>query len=937
MKLRTFLLSAAAMVLLAVGVQAQNTQQTREVFWGKQTTPAVVNPVVRSELSDYISLDGTWDFCNSNAWWGYLRSEGTVWGGGNYFDWENNSRPIEVPGIWEVQGVGEPGPNRSWNSQWDRSFWNIRHVWDGVAAYRKMVTLPESWKGKHIWLKIGAVRSEAYIWVNRRPACYINNCCATEKADIASLLDFDGPNEILALVRNDSPSRKGFFSCNHCFGGFYRSIELEATGEVYIDDVWARGEIDGPTAELRVTVAAADEKPFQGTLESVLYDRQGNSVGKAETQVSAAGQYVLTIPVKNGTLWTPENPYLYVAKTVLRDADGKALHGWDERFGIRKLEVRGDRFFLNGKPYFFRGVGDHNGDQMTLIEMPDRQRFLEHMKTMKTAGFNFCRHHTHIPLPEYFEAADEAGLLLEPELPYYTNIPTESFPFDPMRDLKELFRNFRRYTSFAVYSCGNEGWFMHPTDEILYRWAKQNDPDRLFIHQDGGRNMPGNSDYSTGGADVPECNGGLINPWPRGKFDYLNRPFVAHEYLNLAIKMDSHLEDRFTGIRVSPVSLEAWRNDLAACSLTEQWGCATLRAAEKLQGYYQKAGLESARSDPQCDGYSFWSLTDVSIPVNQNTTAAQGYLNAFWEPRPNGIAPERFFRFNGPSTILADFDRPRKIFTAGEQTQVSLLLSHFGWKDLPAGTIAWKITANGKDNTGKELAGGRIDFAGAQTGKTGSIGQLTLTLPEVSAPTPAVFELSIEGSDIANDWECWIFPVRSKKSLAGFVVDEPLYDFFASHYTDVKKYDAGTAGGAVLIARGDSPAAREAIERGEDLFAIAEASPNPNVSLGWWELGTQVGTAFDEGPIWGDFPTAAWMNELWFGLIRYGAPDLRTPGPFGVMTPLAVGEGRDSYYLYLGRTKTEKNGTILASFALDLTQDTPEALSLLDNLLESFK
>ena len=38
MKLRTFLLSAAAMVLLAVGVQAQNTQQTGEVFWGKQTT-----------------------------------------------------------------------------------------------------------------------------------------------------------------------------------------------------------------------------------------------------------------------------------------------------------------------------------------------------------------------------------------------------------------------------------------------------------------------------------------------------------------------------------------------------------------------------------------------------------------------------------------------------------------------------------------------------------------------------------------------------------------------------------------------------------------------------------------------------------------------------------------------------------------------------------
>lgn len=937
MKLKTLLLSAAAIAFLLPSVQAQNTEGNSEIAWGKKTSPAVVNPVVRSELSDYISLDGTWDFYNSDAWWGYLRTEGTAWCDGINFDWKNKSRPIEVPGIWEAQGVGEPGPNRSWNSQWDRSFWNLRHVYDGVAAYHKVVTLPENWKGKHIWLKIGAVRSEAYLWVNRHPACYINNCCATEKADITSLLDFDGPNEILAIVRNDSPSRKGFLSCNHCFGGFYRSIELEATGDAYIDDVWARGEIDGPTAEFRVTVATVEDKTLQGTLETVLYDGQGNNVGEAKVNIDAAGQYTLKIPVPNGTLWTPENPYLYVAKTVLRDASGKALHGWDERFGIRKLEVRGDRFFLNGKPYFFRGVGDHNGDQMTLIEMPNRERFLEHMKTMKAAGFNFCRHHTHIPLPEYFEAADEAGLLLEPELPYYSNMPTESFSFDPMRDLKELFRNFRRYTSFAVYSCGNEGWFLHPTDEILYRWAKENDPDRLFIHQDGGRNMPGNSDYNTGGADLPDCNGGLINPWPRGKFDYLNRPFVAHEYLNLAIKMDSHLEDRFTGIRVSPVSMRAWRDDLASCLLTEEWGRATLRAAEKLQAYYQKAGLESARSDAQCDGYSFWSLTDVSIPVNQNTTAAQGYLNAFWEPRPNGTAPERFYRFNGPSTILADFDRARKIFTSGEKTTIALLLSHFGWDDLPAGTISWKFTVSGSDNAGKELSSGKINFAGAPTGQTGPIGKADLTIPEVTVPTAAIFELSIDGCDIANDWECWIFPVRDKKPLTGFVVDEPLFDFFAAHYDNVTKYDGSASGDAVLIARSDSAAAKEAIERGQNLFAIAEVSPTPNVSLGWWALGTQVGTAFDEGPIWGDFPTSPWMNELWFGLIRHGAPDLRTPGQFGVMTPLAVGEGRDSYYLYLGRTETEKKGTILASFAIDLTQDTPEALCLLDNLLESFK
>ena len=118
---------------------------------------------------------------------------------------------------------------------------------------------------------------------------------------------------------------------------------------------------------------------------------------------------------------------------VYQDATGKALHGWSERFGVRELKVVGRQFYLNGKPYFFRGCGDHNYDQINLIEPADRERFKEHMSIYKEAGFNYARFHTHSPFPEYFEAADEKGMLLQPELPYYHDVPTEPFPFDPKR------------------------------------------------------------------------------------------------------------------------------------------------------------------------------------------------------------------------------------------------------------------------------------------------------------------------------------------------------------------------------------------------------------------------------------------------------------------------------------------------------------------------
>lgn len=919
----------AVICILTTILRGEETTQ-----WGQPSSPAVVNPVVRSDLSKTISLDGEWDFSTQNAWQYRLCVGETAWDALGYvFDW-SNARKILVPGNWESQGVGEPAPCLSWDCEWDRDFWDLRHVFMGFALYSKQIEIPVDWSDKAVWLKIGGVRTEANIWVNGKRAGYVNNCCATEKFNITPFIQAGETAEITALVRNDTPSRKGCLAAPHRFGGFYRSVELEATPNVFIDDVWARGEIDGPVAQTRIAIASADgnESEFTGRIAVSIFDKNGECAGKCEKQVAGTGEYIVKIPLENGKLWTPEEPNLYVAKVVLFDGRGDAIHGWDERFGIRKIEVRGKQFFLNGHPYFLRGMGDHHYDPYHLTEPADRDQFRAHMKTYKAAGFNYARHHTHVPLPEYFEAADEAGILLQPEIPYYHDMPTEAFRFDPLRDIQELHRNYRRFTSFGTYCCGNEGWFGHPTDEIVYRWAKEHDPDRLFLHQDGGRNMSGNSDFSTGGVTAPDFCTGLVNPWPKGKYDFLDRPFVAHEYLNLAIKMDSRLEDRFTGVRVSPVSRSAWLDDLAACGLDESWGAATLKAAAKLQGIYQKRGLESARGDFQCDGYCFWSITDASIPVGGNAVAAQGYLNSFWEPRQDGIAPSDFYRFNGPSALLVDFGRERPIFTSGEKCDFSLNISHYDAAEISAGNLTWRFVNDG----GETLLAGSVPHDAIAPGTAGSLATVSVEIPKLSKPAAVRFELALEWTKIINTWNGWFFQQREKKSLERFVVSESLFDWFAAHYNNVTKYAADSASDAVLIARPDEPCVADALAAGRDLFALSASSDESDVALGWWALGSQVGTAFADSPAWGDFPTQRWMNELWFGLVRKGAPDLRNETAFGRMTPLAVGEGRDSYYLYLGRTQKGES-KILTTFALDLTQDTPEALSLLDNLIESIE
>ena len=83
--------------------------------WGVDGTPAVVNPALRSPAQEFISLSGEWDFLPGVPRFRLSKGDG-VWG--SHFSFEG-SRKIHVPGAWEAQGVGEPGPAKTWFCNWD--------------------------------------------------------------------------------------------------------------------------------------------------------------------------------------------------------------------------------------------------------------------------------------------------------------------------------------------------------------------------------------------------------------------------------------------------------------------------------------------------------------------------------------------------------------------------------------------------------------------------------------------------------------------------------------------------------------------------------------------------------------------------------------------------------------------------------------------------
>ncbi|HOC70204.1 MAG TPA: hypothetical protein PKO23_15465, partial [Candidatus Hydrogenedentes bacterium] len=104
-----------------------------------------------------------------------------------------------------------------------------------------------------------------------------------------------------------------------------------------------------------------------------------------------------------------------------------------------------------------------------------------------------------------------------------------------------------------------------------------------------------------------------------------------------------------------------------------------------------------------------------------------------------------------------------------------------------------------------------------------------------------------------------------------------------------------------------------------------------NVELGWWWLGDQLGTAFANHPVFGDFPHNGVLTPLWFRLIKKGVPLPLTQ--YGEFEYLAVGEGQTQYFAYIMEKQPPSGPPLLMTHGVDLLSDTPEGAYLLDAMI----
>ena len=230
------------------------------------------------------------------------------------------------------------------------------------------------------------------------------------------------------------------------FTGIHRDVLVYAVPEKHIDDIVIKTVVDGDYSKIQAIVSGNYE-----TVRYAVLDKERKVVAE-----SNSGE----IFIKNPKLWSCEFPYLYTL-AVKTESDY-----YEERFGIRKVEVKGNQFLLNDKPVYFKGFGMHE-DFFLTGKGNCTPVSIRNFECLKWVGANSFRT-SHYPYSEeIMNLADEYGYMVIDELPtvgmnwWAQGDFTEDTVNDKSKEvhkelIKQLYARDKNHPCVVMYSLSNE-------------------------------------------------------------------------------------------------------------------------------------------------------------------------------------------------------------------------------------------------------------------------------------------------------------------------------------------------------------------------------------------------------------------------------------------------------------------------------------------------
>jgi len=406
--------------------------------------PLPEHPRPDFEREAWLNLNGYWNFAPDTAG----RGESEKW----FSRPEIFNRKILVPFSWASPKSGIKMPEVS-------TGWYYREFTPGNG---------KSWRGKNIYLVIGASDFHTKVWVNDQYAGEHKGGYVPFEFNITGALH-KGKNRLVVMVEDkeldNRPSGKQYYGNAK---GIWQTVYLEAREDLHISDIFFTPDIDRARVNIRVNLSVPAPA---GTIFRLAGRGNGLSYEAPVPQGEKEAEFSVDIPGMK--LWSVEDPYLYeVTASVDSQNSSDAINTY---FGMRKISavpIPGKDFTyvaLNNKPLYLKLTLDQSYHPDGFYTFPSDQFMKEEIMRARELGLNGLRIHIKAEIPRKLYWADKLGLLIMEDVPNFWGEPTpeakENWEYIAENEIK------RDYNHPSVFSwvLFNETWGLFSKDPLTGR------------------------------------------------------------------------------------------------------------------------------------------------------------------------------------------------------------------------------------------------------------------------------------------------------------------------------------------------------------------------------------------------------------------------------------------------------------------------------------
>lgn len=542
---------------------------------------------------------------------------------------------------------------------------------------------------------------------------------------------------------------------------------------------------------------------------------------------------------------------------------------------FKDFHIEGQQFFAGGHPIYLRGRHDACVWPLTGHVAMDVDSWRHYFKVCDEYGLNHVRFHSWCPPEAAFVAADEYGIYLQPELPFWGDVnPKDTVLMDfLMAEGEAIMREYAHHPSFRMFALGNElrGSIPKMTEFIEHFRAMA--PDKIYTLSSnyylgyqgvkpgmdffvtcrvGGEGWGNYGTHTRGSFSFADAaDGGMINHfYPNTRMNFeegcslAEVPIISHETAQFQTYPNYDEIAKYTGA-LYPYNMEIFRDRLEKAGMADQ-----AKAFHQASGQWSlrlyKQDIEMDLRTPNMAGFQLLDLQDYP----GQGSAYVGILDAFLDTK--GLCtPEEWRGFCAPVVPLLIADK--FCYTNEEVLHADVQIANYGEESLKGKTVTWSLG---------EKSGAIV----VPTDEFGLIdaGVLDIPLADYQQATQLKLTLQVEGNKEFNTYDIWVYPAKNdlERLKERVVITRTLTADVA------RRLESGES---VLL----MPDASEQTVGGlfqtdywnYRMFKTISENNNRHVSPG--TLGILTDPAH---PLFASFPTEMHTNWQWFPVVKASHP-----------------------------------------------------------------